>query len=77
MPDPFGRDAQELIRREFGDVLTLLESIPFSISPEDALSLVNWMLESKEPPDELITVDPLEELKDLFRFYALLGSLAF
>jgi len=77
MPDPFGREAQELIRREFGDVLTLLEKIPSSIGPEEALSLVGWMLESKEPPEELLTVDPLEELRDLFRFYALLGALAF
>ncbi|WP_456422945.1 DNA primase large subunit PriL [Thermococcus sp.] len=77
MPDPFGRDAQELIKREFGDVLTLLERIPSSISSEEALSLVSWMLKSKEPPEKLLNVDPLEELKDLFRFYALLGALAF
>ena len=77
MSDPFGREAQELIRREFGDVLTLLERIPSSISVDEALSLVGWMLKSNEPPGELLRTDPLEELRDLFRFYALLGALAF
>jgi len=77
MPDPFGREAQELIRREFGDILTLLERIPSSISIDEALSLVKWMTESSEPPTELLRVDTFEELRDLFRFYALLGALAF
>ncbi|WP_297064200.1 DNA primase large subunit PriL [Thermococcus sp.] len=77
MLDPFGREAQELIRREFGDLLVLLEKIPGSVSLGEALSLVRWMLESKEPPEELLTVDSLDELMDLFRFYALLGALAF
>lgn len=77
MPDPFGREAQKLIRREFGDILTLLERIPSSIGVDEALSLVRWMTESSEPPAELLKVDTLEELRDLFRFYALLGALAF
>jgi len=71
MKDPFGKDAETLVRREFGDLLTLLQSIPSSVGLGDAIELVEWMLKSKEPPGELLTVDPLEELRDLFRFYAL------
>lgn len=32
------------------------------------------MLESENPPQELVEVDNLEELRDLFKFYALLGA---
>ena len=44
MKDPFGKRAEDLIRREFGDILTLLEVIPNSINPEEPLSLVEWMV---------------------------------
>ncbi|WP_457742683.1 DNA primase large subunit PriL [Thermococcus sp.] len=77
MLDPFGREAQELIRREFGDVLSLLERIPSSIDPKETLTLVRWVLSSETPPKELIEIKGIESLKDLFRFYALLGALAF
>jgi DNA primase large subunit len=76
MKDPFGRDAERLIRNEFGDLLNLLQKIPSSLEVEDALELVKWVLSSEEPPAELVERPPLEEVKDLFRFYALLGALA-
>lgn len=76
MKDPFGKDAERLIREEFGDLLTLLQRIPSSIGLEDTLELVKWLLESEEPPRELLERQPLEEIKDAFRFYALLGALA-
>ena len=76
MKDPFGKDAERLIREEFGDLLTLLQRIPSSVGVEDALELVRWILNSEEPPGELIERQPLEEVRDTFRFYALLGALA-
>jgi DNA primase large subunit len=74
MGDPFGKRAEELIRGEFGDILTLLESIPNAISPDEPLRLVDWILTSDEPPERLIEVNGLDELRDLFMFYALLGA---
>lgn len=74
MLDPFGKRAESLIREEFGDLLALLERVPSAISVEEPISLVSWMLESENPPQELVEVDNLEELRDLFKFYALLGA---
>ncbi|WP_297497533.1 DNA primase large subunit PriL [Thermococcus sp.] len=76
MKDPFGKDAERLIREEFGDLLTLLQRIPLSVSVDDVLTLVAWVLASEEPPEKLLRRSPLEETKDVFRFYALLGALA-
>ncbi|WP_297507673.1 DNA primase large subunit PriL [Thermococcus sp.] len=76
MKDPFGKDAERLIREEFGDLLTLLQRIPSSMSVEDVLTLIEWVLTSDEPPEELLRRGPLEETKDVFRFYAILGALA-
>ncbi|MBP1911598.1 DNA primase large subunit PriL [Thermococcus stetteri] len=74
MLDPFGKRAESLIREEFGDLMAFLERIPSSVSIDEPIALVSWLLESENPPQELIKVEGLEELRDLFRFYALLGA---